>query len=412
MVKRAAYVLLSLIIGISLVFKIVLILKYANRLTLSSDDLNYYKSAAVLLKSGILTFHNFNEPTVFIMPLYPLFLTGVFKVWGLGLTGMQAVRIIQAVFSCITILFVWLTGKKLFDTGVALLASFLAAFYFPNITTTGYLLTETLFTMLLMILIYFSVLFSERPSSKAFVALGVIWALVTLCRPTVALYPLLLSGYLIYYKKVRIFKIIKLCTAMTLSFIIIMSPWWIRNYKGYGQFIPLAASSGNPMLQGTYIKYVQSPDEIVYYSLGKNSLETNRIEMDVAKKRIERGFKKDFWGYLKWYTLKKTFFYWCGTFYWQEVFGISKNVSLAYHYVLLLGLPGLAAACFKNFTKYLLPLSVIIYFNVIHCLYMAFDRYAFPMMTLLSIFSSYFILKSWYCIKERFFMYKLGKNRK
>jgi 4-amino-4-deoxy-L-arabinose transferase-like glycosyltransferase len=150
MVKRAAYVLLSLIIGISLVFKIALILKYANRLTLSSDDLNYYKSAAVLLKSGILTFHNFNEPTVFIMPLYPLFLTGVFKVWGLGFTGMQAVRIIQAVFSCITILFVWLTGKKLFNTGVALLASFLAAFYFPNITTTGYLLTETLFTMLLI----------------------------------------------------------------------------------------------------------------------------------------------------------------------------------------------------------------------------------------------------------------------
>lgn len=400
--KRTVYMLLGLIIAVSLTLKIILILKYNNRLTLSSDDLNYYKTAAVLLKKGILTYQNFNEPTVFIMPLYPLFLSAIFKVWGLGLLGMQAVRVMQAVLSCITILLVWLTAKRLFDTGVALLAALLTAFYIPNITTAGYFLTETLFTMLLMLLIYLSIIFAKNPGIKAFAALGAIWALVTLCRPTVAIYPVLLAAYCFLHNKMDFFRLIKLLAVMTASFIIVMSPWWVRNYREYGEFIPLAASSGNPMLQGTYINYIQSPDEIVYYSPGKNALETNRIEVDAAKKRIKNGFKKDFWGYLEWYTVKKTFFYWCGAFYWQEVFGINKNVSLAYHYVLLLGLPGLAVASFKSFSKYLLPLSVVFYFNAVHCIYMTFDRYAFPMMTLLSIFASFIILKSRYFIKERF----------
>jgi 4-amino-4-deoxy-L-arabinose transferase-like glycosyltransferase len=394
---------LGLIIATSLAVKAALIFTYNNRLTLSSDDLNYLKSAAVILKRGIFTFQNFNEPTVFVMPLYPLFLATILKFTGFGILGMQTVRIIQAVLSCITVLLVWLTGRKLFDDRVALLASLLTAFYLPNITTAGYFLTETLFTLLLMVLVFYSLKFADNPSKKVFAVLGVMWAVITLCRPTIVLYPLLLAVYCFFYKRMRVWQLIKLCSVMALSFAIVMSPWWVRNFKEYGKFIPLAASSGNPMLQGTYVDYNQSPDEVVYYPLGKNALETNSIEVGVAKERIKNGFRKDFWGYLSWYTVKKTVYYWCGTFYWQEVFGISKNVALALHYVLILGLPGIIIACRKNYSKYILPLSVILYFNLIHCLYMAFDRYAFPMMTLLSIFSSFLIVKSFYYVKERFY---------
>jgi len=50
---------------------------------------------------------------------------------------------------------------------------------------------------------------------------------------------------------------IKLGTVMFLAFVAVVSPWWIRNYREYGEFIPLAASSGNPLLQGTYVNYEQ-----------------------------------------------------------------------------------------------------------------------------------------------------------
>jgi len=91
------------------------------------------------------------------------FLALVFKLFGTGFAGLQAARIIQAVISSVTILLVYLIAGKLFNKNVALLAAFLVAFYVPNIVTVGYMLTETLFTMLLCLLLYFSLLFAKKP---------------------------------------------------------------------------------------------------------------------------------------------------------------------------------------------------------------------------------------------------------
>lgn len=72
--KSISHLLLGSFIILSLFIKLFLIFKYKNQLNLSSDDLNYIKSAVVLIKTGVFTFHNFNEPTVFVMPVYQFFL--------------------------------------------------------------------------------------------------------------------------------------------------------------------------------------------------------------------------------------------------------------------------------------------------------------------------------------------------
>ena len=62
------------------------------------------------------------------MPLYPLFLASVFKVFGCGLAGFQAVRIIQAVLSSITIILVFLIARYYFDEKIAAFSAFLVSF--------------------------------------------------------------------------------------------------------------------------------------------------------------------------------------------------------------------------------------------------------------------------------------------
>jgi 4-amino-4-deoxy-L-arabinose transferase-like glycosyltransferase len=379
---------LLLIICASFIFKLYLIITYKNRLTLSSDDLNYIKSAIALLRSGIFTFHNYNEPTVFVMPLYPFFLAALFKVFGYGLLGFQAVRIVQAIISCASIFIIFLIAKKLFNRKVAFIASFFYAFYIPNIITSGYFLTETLFAFLLILLIYLSLIFAESPSKLKFAGLGLLYTVATLCRPTIAIFPVLLIIYCLV-KKIKLKNLIAPFLAFSFIFILIMTPWWVRNYKEYGEFIPLSAASGNPMLQGTYTDYKQTPDNTVYYKLGKNAFETNKNEVNVAKMRMKSEFKKDFWGYLNWYTVKKTIFLWYSAFYWKPFFGISSTFVVGTHYILLLGIPVLIYCLFKNFRYHFLPASIIAFFNIVHCYYMTFDRYAFPLMTLLSIYSAY-----------------------
>ena len=310
--------LLWAIIFVSLIIRIVMIIIYGNNLHLGSDDLNYIKSAVALLKSGIFTFHNYNEPTVFVMPLYPFFLAAVFKVFGYRFAGIQAVRLIQAVFSCITIYFVFRMTKKLFDEKTGLIAVLLISFYPAFIITPGYILTETVFTMLLYILLYYSLEYTQNPSIPRFMLLGIIWTAATLCRPTVALYPILLFFYMLIRFRTKLIAIAVPGLAMTVPFFLIITPWWVRNYREYNDFIPLTASSGNPMLQGAYIDYKSTPDNIVYYKLGDNAFETNKTEVEMAKERIASGFKNDFWGYLKWFTLGKTKHFWGSTFYWKH----------------------------------------------------------------------------------------------
>lgn len=384
--KKRTYLILGIFILLSLVIKLTMIFKYGNKLTLASDDLNYIESAVFLLKKKMFFFHNYNEPTVFVMPGYPFFLATVFSVFGYGTAGIQMARILQALISCIAILMVFLIARKLFNRRVALFSAFLVAFYLPNIVTTGYLLTETLFTALLYVLLYYSMIFSDRPSVGKFLALGVIWAAAVMLRPTIAPYPALLFFYLFVYKKMKVKDLVKYGIIMAVSFIVIFLPWWIRNYNEYERFIPLAASSGNPMLQGTYVNYNQTPENIVYYKLGKNAIETNETEVEVAKARIKQEFKKDFWGYLKWFTIGKTKLFWGTVFYWREFFSISQKYVVNYHYFLLFGFLGIFICIFKNPSKFILPVTLILLFNVVHCIYMAFDRYAFPLIPLLSIF--------------------------
>lgn len=392
--KRIKNCILISIIILSFLIKLVLIFKYKNLLTLSSDDLKYINSAVVLIKKGIFTFHNYNEPTVFVTPIYPLFLAGIFKIFGYGMAGMQAARIIQAVISCASIVLVYLIAKDLFRVEIALLSAFIVSFYFPNIVTVGYMLTETLFTSLLLTLVYLSLIFSRKPTALKMSFLGIVWAIATLCRPTIALYPILFLFYLLVYYKLSLKKVFKLGVIMLVSFMIVMSPWWIRNYAEYGQFIPLAASSGNPMLQGTYINYQMTTENTIYYKLGENAFETNKIETKTAIYRLKQGFKTDFWQYLRWYTVEKTVLLWNMAFYWKEFFGVSKYFVLASHYFLLLGFIGMVDALIKNYRKFVLLVSIMVYFNFVHCLYMSFDRYAFPLIPLLSIFTSFLILRN------------------
>jgi hypothetical protein len=217
-----------------------------------------------------------------------------------------------------------------------------------------------------------------------------VWALTCLIRPTVALFPMFLFIYVYLLKRYDSVKIIKLAAAMAGSFIVIMSPWWVRNYIEIGDFIPLAASSGNPMLQGTYIDYRQTPENTFVYKLGRNAYENDKIEVEVAKKRMLEGFKSDFWGYLKWYTIGKTRNFWRGAFYWKEFLGIETNAVVFYHRLILLGFLGILIKLFNNYKKALLPVMILVYFNLVHCAYMAFDRYAYPLMPIVTMFFAYF----------------------
>ncbi len=387
-------------LSVSALIRFYTVFKYGSSLTLASDDLNYIKSAAVLLEEGRLVFHQYNEPTVFIMPGYPFFLGGIFALFGTGLEGMQAVRLIQVILQVFSLYFIYRIAAYTFNMTAGIISLLLLAFYMPSITAPGFLLTESVFTFFLVLIVYVSLLYIDKPGLKKLMAIGFLTAAATLIRPTMLLYPFLFILYVIFRKGFDIKRIIKAAAVIFSVVIVFMVPWWVRNFNEYNRFIPLSAAGGNPMLQGTYINYEQTKDNTVYYKLGETALETNDIEMAVAFERIKKGFGDNAYNYIKWYTLDKTKFFWGTVFYWKEFLGVKTGIVIIHHYfLLLLGFLGFIVQLVTKNPRYMLPLIIMVYFNIIHCIYMAFDRYAYPMIPFLAISAAYLIAYSFSKIK-------------
>lgn len=377
-------------IAISFLIKLGMILYYGSAFTLGSDDEKYIRSARILAERLTFVYNNVNEPTVFITPVFPMFAAAFFKIFGPGFIGLQAVRIAQAVLSSITLLYLYLIGKKIFNENIAVIAVFLMAFYPPNITAVGFFLTETLFTLLLYMLVYHYVSALEQEKLMPYVLCGVIWGIAALCRPTIALLPGAFVFYDLFIRRTDFRRVFRTGAAMALAFIVVMSPWWVRNFLVLGEFIPLAESSGNPMLQGTYINYDQSNPTI--YKMQDTERKQNQEEMRVAILRIRQEFKDNFRDYLRWYTIGKTYLLWRDPFYWREFMGIRTAGVKTIHHFMLFGFLGLLVSLIKDFRKYSLYFLILLYFNAIYCVYMTFDRYAFPFIPMISVFLAYIIV--------------------
>lgn len=382
--------LVTIFIVVSFLLKVAMILYYGNAFTFNSDDENYIRTARILLEKHSLVYYNVNEPTVFITPVFPIFVATIFRIFGSGFVGLQAARIAQAVLSSFTLLYIYLIAKHMFDSKTSVAATFIAAFYPPNIVTVGYFLTETVFAFLLYALIYHFICATRQDKIAPYICCGMIWGVATLCRPVIALLPGVFYFYEMFIRKVDFRRAFKTGMVMLIAGVVVLSPWWIRNFAVFGEFIPLSESSGNPMLQGTYINYDQSNPTI--YKMQPTERAQNKEELRVAKKRMAEGFKNNTLAYISWYTLGKTIYLWAAPFYWKEFLGITRFSVNLIHGVIITGFIGMILCVIRDFRRYSFYALILLYFNVSYCVYLTFDRYGYPLMPIVIIFFAQFII--------------------
>jgi len=116
------------------------------------DDYYYNYAAQNLLEKGSL-FSDQNESVVMADSMYPLFLTGLYKIF--GLENYDAVRIAQILLFALTALLVYGTAKIVFkEEKYALGAGFLFAFFFPLAGFTIRIIREPLMAFLIVLSIW------------------------------------------------------------------------------------------------------------------------------------------------------------------------------------------------------------------------------------------------------------------
>lgn len=417
--NKSTKLILAAVCGIFFLACLYSIFKYGNSTLLgdlesfNDDDVKYIRSAWNILDlHGTLTYKFPPHPTVFIMPGLPYVLSFFMMIFG-KFSGITAFRVFQALLQTLSILLVFYIGRKFINSKVAAVAAVLNALYIPEIWVSNIIMTEAIFKFLLLCLVYFSIYAVDDKKLKYYVGGGIFYGLSALFRPTIALYPIVILIAWIKYKY-SFKEILKYTLVVAVIFCLILSPWWVRNYSTFNKFIPFTKSTGNPMLEGTYLNNndydLDEKENIKFpefsYS-NDDELKNDEIEVEKAKYRIKNAVLKRPLVYTYWYTIGKTAYQWAYPFYFQGYFKI-KFLPTVHHWLTLLFAAIGLKYYYSNKTRKIksnMLLITMIYFNCIYLPFFCFGRYVYPVFPFAMIFASYSLVK----LSERL---SLGKRFK
>ncbi|MBI5726331.1 MAG: glycosyltransferase family 39 protein [Ignavibacteriales bacterium] len=192
--------------------------------------------------SAIFSGNNSND-VFFMSPVYPYFLSSIFLLTGIAL---NPVYIIQIVISISTILFVYLSGKKLFSEYSGLLAALLFALCGPSVFYTQLILSETLQMFIISILVFEMAVINNNTLYNRWLFVGVITGFGILIRPTIAVV-VLAAIIIIYFRlkaKGRQLFSVKASLLFIIGLVLVIIPVSTYNFLKSGQLTLFTANSG------------------------------------------------------------------------------------------------------------------------------------------------------------------------
>ena len=189
-------------------------------------------------------FHFPSGPTALLSPGYPLLIAAIIRFTGTGRGAVFALVAFQIFLSVLIIPLIMWIARKYFDTRTANLAGFIYAIAQPMLVLPLYIWDTTLSALLLTA----AVAFASSPRWKMrwySLVSGAGCAIATLVNPTVLPSLLSLFGWSAWRS-----RIVPWLAALT--FLLVLSPWPIRNLKVMHSFIPFRSTINYELWEGNH----------------------------------------------------------------------------------------------------------------------------------------------------------------
>ncbi|MBN1299774.1 MAG: glycosyltransferase family 39 protein [Melioribacteraceae bacterium] len=207
---------------------------------LFSDSKIYIDYADKMVKSGDWLG---SEP-YFMAPAYPYFLA-LFRL--ISSDSTLLIRITQAVISSLTLLFIFLAARNIFNKHISIIALLIGAVFGSYVLYSGLIFSETLQIFFISIFIYYLTNRNNSDNSGHWVlsgaflgAAGILRANILLFLPVFVIYMLFSKNY---FRNIRIGKY-KAVSAFIFGAVLIISPVTIRNYIVSGELVPITSNGG------------------------------------------------------------------------------------------------------------------------------------------------------------------------
>jgi 4-amino-4-deoxy-L-arabinose transferase-like glycosyltransferase len=182
----------------------------------------------------------FHGDALYLSPFYPLFLAGVYSVFGYSHIAVIGIQGILDVLNCLLLFYV---SSHLFGRQVGIIALILYAFYGLTIFYTGVLLEPTATLFFLMLFLAAMVYAEAHESKKGFLGSGIALAVVFSSRPNIILFFLLLPLWFVFHLKTKLglARTAKSYLLFCIGFFLVLSGIAYRSYVISGRFSPLSA---------------------------------------------------------------------------------------------------------------------------------------------------------------------------
>jgi hypothetical protein len=193
-----------------------------------------------------------SSPTAKFPPLYPLFIGGIFCLFGIY-SKMAAVSLFLFQSACSAVIAICLAkvGSRLFGRTTGVIAGLMWAFYptsiFYSVVRIWYCELTLLFVLLVITI---AVTTERRPKFVTVVFLGALSGLTLLTDSTMALYLPLLFLWMLLTWRVKLSKGIILMALWGITAGLVVSPWMVRNWFVLGSPQPLKSNFGLELFLG------------------------------------------------------------------------------------------------------------------------------------------------------------------
>lgn len=405
-------------LGCGAVLRVLIWLWFAPLAPAIHDEQAHVSLATNIVQYGEYTFDPNGVPTSLRPPLYPAFVAGVFKVFGVN--NFQAVRLIQAAISLITVVIIFRLGRDLMNERAGLCAAGLMCFYPTLLGFNSLILSEVLFTLLLVSGVYSLASGMTHSSYRSLALAGVLLGLGALTRSILYPFaPILCLFLLAVWRGSPVNRVVAVL-AFAVPFALVLAPWAIRNTRLHDTFIPVDCMGGRNFMMGNYeytplyrswdaisitgeqewihVLKTNHP-EVVNVSQGKLDKfalsEGVRYVRENPGRTVQRDLVKffDYWGLERELVAGASRGYFGAIPKWAVV-AIGLAICGVYALILFAGAFGAARHPFSDGRVHALILLLLGFTCAVHTLVFAHSRYHLPIMPFVMIYAAAFITRS------------------
>jgi hypothetical protein len=198
-------------------------------------------------------------PTAEHPPVFSLVLAGLDLI---GLRSPNAHRIALAFISAGGVFAAGLFGRRVAGPAVGLLAAGIAALDPLWFQQSGFVMSESVYLVVIPTMLLFAIRCIDRPSRWNFVILGVLIGIATLTRSEAVDFIVLLGLPVVIFASSFWHKRVALGLLLLAGIAVVLGPWLIRNEIQLGS--PILSTNGGLTLSGSYSDATLSPDSPKY----------------------------------------------------------------------------------------------------------------------------------------------------